>query len=121
MIVCMIIEHNVHGTTFLGLELVGAPILGIILGTSEGAVFGAIWSYMVSRPRRLTIARLMLVTVILGPILALIVASPLLALLVLLNAVLVLPVAIMIMIAVGQYDEERRQSDRRNPRPSSGD
>jgi hypothetical protein len=119
MIACMSLEHYLHGTTFLGLELVGAPILGSVVGALQGAGVGAIWAYMVKRRRRLTIAGLMLVAAISGPSLALILADPPLALLVLLNAALVLPVAIMIMMAVGQRQEERRQSGRQAPRRSS--
>jgi hypothetical protein len=42
MLGTMWLDHYLRGTTFLGLELVGAPILGIVLGAIEGAFLGAI-------------------------------------------------------------------------------
>jgi hypothetical protein len=85
------LENRLHGTTFLGLELFGAPIIGSILGALEGTAVGAIWNLLVRRPRRLTIARLMLVVAISGPSLALFVIDPL----VLINGLLLLPVWIV--------------------------
>src|SRR5262249_14950136 len=67
----MWLEHHLHGTTFLGLELLAGPIVGAVLGALEGAGFAAIWVSAVARPRRLTIARLMLIVAIAGPSLAL--------------------------------------------------
>ena len=46
MIAWMIMEHYLNGTVFLGLELLGAPIFGIVFGALEGACLGAIWVYV---------------------------------------------------------------------------
>jgi hypothetical protein len=97
MLATMWIEHCLHGTTFLGLELVGAPVIGSIAGAVEGLVIGIIWTFVTKRPRRLTIARLMLVVAISGPSLAVFIAAPLLALLVLINGMLLLPVWIVVL------------------------
>src|SRR5437016_3696963 len=91
MLASMSLEHYLHGTTFLGLELAGAPIVGAILGALEGTGLGAVWVFAVKRPRRLTIARLMLVVAISGLSLAFFVAFPPFALLALINAMLLLP------------------------------
>jgi hypothetical protein len=97
MLATMVLENYLHGTTFLGLELVGAPIIGSILGTLEGLAVGVVWNLVVKRTRRLTIARLMLVVAISGPSLAFFVAAPLIALLALINGMLLLPVWIVVL------------------------
>src|SRR5262245_14641391 len=74
MLAFMWLENYLYGATFLGLELVGAPIFGALLGALEGTGLGAVWVFVVKRPRRLTIARLMLVVAISGPGLAFLVA-----------------------------------------------
>jgi hypothetical protein len=96
---CMGIENYLHGTTFLGLELVGAPIFGSILGALEGAGLGTVWIFVVKRTRRLTIAGLMLAVAISGPSPAFFVGGPPLALLALINGVLLLPVLIVVLLA----------------------
>src|SRR5438067_13606703 len=76
MLASMSLEHYLHGTTFLGLELAGAPIVGAILGALEGTGIGGGWVFAVKRPRRLTIAGLVLVVASSGVILAVYVALP---------------------------------------------
>jgi hypothetical protein len=98
MLAFMRLKDYLHGTTFLGLELLGAPIIGSILGALEGAGLGAVWKFIVERPRRLTIARLMLVVAISGPDLALVVADPPFATLILSNAVLPLPELSLVLV-----------------------
>jgi len=116
MIAFMLLEHYLHGAMFLGLELLGAPILGAIIGALEGAGLGAIWVFLVKRPRRLTIAWLMLVVAISGPSLAFFVAFPSFALLTLINAALLLPVVIAVLVAVMRHQEERSRSGRTSTR-----
>lgn len=116
MFAFMVLENYLHGATFLGLELLAAPILGIVFGTVEGTVLGAIWAYMGVRPHRLTIAGLMLVVAISGPCLALFVAVPPLARVALVNAILLLPAAITVFVAVEMYQEERSQTRRTGSR-----
>ena len=108
----MLLEGYLHGTTFLGLELLAAPILGVCSGTLEGVSLGAIRAYMATRPCRLTIARLMLVVAISGPSLAFFVAFPPMAMLALINLMLLLPVAIVVMVAVEMHQEEKSRSAR---------
>ncbi|MFO0889661.1 MAG: hypothetical protein U0790_11045 [Isosphaeraceae bacterium] len=119
MLAFMSLDHYLHGTVFLGLELLAAPIFGVIMGTVEGVGFGAIWAYMAARPRRLTLAGLMLVVAVSGPSLAFSIAFPPIALIALINAMILLPVAIMIKVAVDQHQDERRRSIRRTPRRTS--
>ena len=40
MIAFMFMEYYLHGTVFLGLELLGAPIFGIVFGSSGGSMPG---------------------------------------------------------------------------------
>src|SRR5262245_8475599 len=125
MFAFMVLENYLHGATFLGLEVLVAPILGAILGALEGTGLGAIWLWVVKRPRRLTIARLILVVAISGPSLAFFVAFPTFALLVLINALLTLPVAIAVLVAVVRRHEERSRlgwtSTRRTPSNQDGE
>ena len=67
------------------------------MGALEGIIIGAVWKFIVRRPRRLTIARLMLVVAISGPSLAFFVANPPFALLALFNGLLLLPVWILVL------------------------
>ena len=46
----MLLENYLHGTTFLGLEFVIAPILGVIMGTLEGIAVGFVWWFFAIRP-----------------------------------------------------------------------
>src|SRR5262245_53726176 len=116
MFAFMVLENYLHGTTFLGLELLGAPILGAIFGALEGTVLGAIWMFLIKGPRRLTIAWLMLVVAISGPSLAYFVAFPSFALLVLINAMFTLPVVTAVLVAVVKHEEARSRSDQESPR-----
>jgi hypothetical protein len=80
-------------------ELLAAPFLGGIFGAMEGACLGAIWGFVAEQPRRLTIARLMLIVAIAGPGLAFVVDSPSCALFALANSAFLLPVLIAVLIA----------------------
>ena len=108
MLAFMWLESYLHGTTFLGLELVGAPIFGSILGALEGTGLGAVWKFVVNRPRRLTIARLMLVVAISGLGFAFFVANPPIALMALVNCMLLLPVVIVVLVTVARRKEAEK-------------
>ncbi len=111
MVAFMWFENYVHGTTFLGLEILGAPILGMIVGAIEGTMMGAIWLFVVTKPRRLTIARLMLIVAISGPSLAFVLADPVFAVFLLVNGLLLLPLEIVVLAGVVKRREEAARSD----------
>lgn len=124
------LDHALGGTvTFLGLELIGAIVIGGMFGALQGMALGAIWAFMAARPWRLTIGWLMIVVAISGPMLAIILAipSPWLVLLALTVAVILVPPAIGDAIArkkeqqaekpLGRNDGHR-VTDRTNTRPT---
>jgi hypothetical protein len=102
MIIFMMLEHYMHGTVFMGLELVGAPVIGSILGVVTGIGLGASWRKMFSRPWRLNIARLMLIVLVSGPSLALVLALPTAAVFVFGNVLAVLPLVIAFILAAAR-------------------
>jgi hypothetical protein len=115
--------------TFLGLELIGAPVIGGMFGALEGMALGAIWAFISARPRQLTIGWLMIAVAISGPMLAIILAipSPWLVLLSLTVAVILVPPAIGDGFARKKEQEEKktlgrngghRVTDRTNSRPT---
>jgi hypothetical protein len=111
MVATMWLAHYLHGATFLGLEIVGAPILGAIAGAIEGTLIGAISRFVVNKRRRLTIARLMLIVAISGPSLAFVLANPVFAEFLLVNGLLLLPLEIGVLAIVAQRHEEAVRSD----------
>jgi hypothetical protein len=111
MVAFMWLENYLHGTTFLGLEIVGAPMLGAIVGAIEGTLMATIWRLVVSKPRRLTIARLMLIVAISGPSLAFVLADRVFAMFLLVNGLLLLPLEIVILASVARRHEEAARSD----------
>jgi hypothetical protein len=109
----MWLENYLRGTMFYGLELIGSPVVGAVLGAIEGAFLGAVWMFLTRPPRRLTIARLMLIVAVSGPSLALVVADLPSALLILGNGLLILPTTILVLARVVQRHEEAARSARR--------
>jgi hypothetical protein len=107
MLAFMWLENYLYGATFLGLELVFAPFVGGLVGALEGMGLGAAWVFVVKRPRRLTIARLMLVVAISGPSLAFFVANPPFARFILIHSILLLPVVIAVLVAVVRHQQEK--------------
>lgn len=99
MFASMWLEHVRNGTTFLGLELIAAPIIGAEFGVLEGMAMAALWGFMTTRPRRLTIGWLMIAVAISGPMLALIWMLPTLWLVIHSLSVAVL-LAILVMGAI---------------------
>jgi hypothetical protein len=69
--------------------------------------------FMTRPPRRLTIARLMLIVAVAGPGLALLVADPPGAMLILGNGLLILPTTVLVLARVVQRHEEAARSDQR--------
>ena len=90
----------------LGLELLAAPMLGVVCGAVEGACLGAIWAYIGRRKYGMTIRGLMWIVAISGPGLAFVIAFPMVALFALANAAVALPFALMEAIAVTSAREE---------------
>jgi hypothetical protein len=107
----MVIENRLHGTTFLGLELVVAPVWGAIFGAMVGTVVGALWVFVVRPLRGLKIAWLMVVVAVSGPSIAFFVSNPMVGLLALIN----LPVLIVVLARIARNQEQRKsQPDRSN-------
>jgi hypothetical protein len=115
----MCLNNYLYGTVFLGLELIVSPVLGAILGVLDGATLGILWVFLTGPDRRLTIARLMLIVAVSGPTLAFFMAGLIFGSIALFNALLLVPVAIGVMMAVEKRKEERSRSGRtstpRNP------
>jgi hypothetical protein len=112
MVAFMWLDNLLTGATFPWLELVGAPMPGMLAGAIEGTLMATIWRLVVSKPRRLTIARLMLIVAISGPSLAFVLAEPVIAVLLLINGLLLLPLEILVLASVARRHEEAARSDR---------
>lgn len=120
LIAWMVVENYLHGTTFLGLELLMAPVLGVTFGLLQGTCYGMLWAWKRRRPRRLTIAGLMLVVAISGPTLAFVVAFPEPAVIGLFNALSLLPLALALFLVIEMSRKESiklHRSKIANPAP----
>ena len=106
MIAVMWFMSSYYGARSLGLELLAAPMLGVVCGAVEGACLGAIWAYIGRRKYHMTIRGLMWIVAISGPGLAFVIAFPMVALFALANAAVALPFALMEAIAVTSAREE---------------
>jgi hypothetical protein len=118
MIAWMQIEHDLYGAMFLGLELIGAPILGGLFGALEGAILGLVWPAVSSRSHQLTIGELMVGVVISGPLLSLVVILPPIWVGLLAGAVALVTIPCLILLGHDRPpDQEQRHGTEAIPYP----
>jgi hypothetical protein len=121
MICFIALESYRHHIDPTGFELLVAPVFGVLCGAAEGAVFGVLWARGVPSRPRFKISHLIGLVLISALVMGFFVLRPQLAALVVLNGLILLPIAALVMesLRFGEQDQDRRGPSRR-VRSSSG-